>query len=91
MSFPGPGLPKGLRHSADVPAIPEPVLEPRRRPDVPAGFPPLALCTVTSDQLRRQDDGPRAACTTNEDASATAIRKTLSATEADNRPQGGDV
>jgi hypothetical protein len=25
------------------------------------GVPPLDLCTVTSDQLRRQDDGPRAA------------------------------
>jgi len=23
-----------------------------------AGFPPLALCVVTGDQLRRQDDGP---------------------------------
>ncbi len=43
------------------------------------GFPPLALCTVTSDQLRRQDDGPRAACTTDEAGSATATQKTLSA------------
>jgi hypothetical protein len=27
------------------------------------GFPPLAHCVVTGYQLRRQDDGPRAACT----------------------------
>jgi hypothetical protein len=27
------------------------------------GFPPLARCVVTGDQLRGQDDGPRAACT----------------------------
>jgi hypothetical protein len=27
------------------------------------GFPPLAHCVVTGDQLRRHDDGPRAACT----------------------------
>ena len=26
------------------------------------GFPPPALCVVTGDQFRRQDDGPRAAC-----------------------------
>jgi len=27
------------------------------------GFPPLTLCVVTGGQFRRQDDGPRAACT----------------------------
>ena len=36
---PAPDCLRVSRHSADVPAIPEPVLEPRRHPDVPAGVP----------------------------------------------------
>src|SRR5882762_1342215 len=54
-----------------------------RHPGVPAGL-PSTPCTVTLDQLHRQEDGPRAAGTTDGDASAPRqSRKTLSAAEAD--------
>jgi hypothetical protein len=79
VSFPGPGLPGRLQALGRRPGHPGTVLEPGSIRTSRPGFPPLALRTVTSDQLRRQDDGPRAPCTTDEDASVTAIRKTLSA------------
>src|SRR5947208_889710 len=66
---PGPGSPgtAGTRQAA--PAIPEPAPRARRHPGVPAG-PPFTPCAVTPDQLHRQEDGPRAAGTTDGDASA---------------------
>ena len=44
-----------------------------------AGFPPFALCVVTGDQFRRQDNRPMRHASTDGGASAMAIRKTLSA------------
>ena len=43
------------------------------------GFPPLALCVVTGDQFRHRADGPVWHAPADGGASATAIRKTLSA------------
>ncbi len=69
------------RHPAGSPAIPEPGPRARRHPGVPAGL-PFTPCAVTLDQLHRQGDGPRAAGTTDGDASAPRqSRKTLSAAE----------
>jgi hypothetical protein len=76
---PGPGSPGVRRHPAGSPAIPEPGPRARRHPGAPAG-PPFTPCAVTLDQLHRQEDGPRAAGTTDGDASAPQqSRKTLSA------------
>jgi hypothetical protein len=55
------------------------------------GFPPLALYVVTGDQFRRQDDGPVRRALADEDASAMAIRKTLSAAIEDVHLKRGDV
>ena len=66
---PGPGSPGVRRHPAGSPAIPEPGPRARRHPGVPAGL-PFTPCAVTLDQLHRQGDGPRAAGTTDGDASA---------------------
>ena len=74
---PAPDCPGVSRHSPTSRPSRNPSSNPGGIRTSRPGFSPLALCTVTSDQLRRQDDGPRAACTTDEDASATAIRKTL--------------
>jgi len=78
---PGPGSPGVSMHPADIPAIREPILEPQRHPGVLAG--------VLAHPLRRDPrpaSPPRATCTraagmTQGDASTTAIRTTLSATE----------
>ena len=43
------------------------------------GFPPFALCVVTGDQFRRQDDQPHAACTCGWRCQRHGNRKTLSA------------
>ena len=76
---PGPGSPGVRRHPAGSPAIPEPGPRARRHPGAPAGL-PFTPCTVTLDQLHRQEGGPRAAGTTDGDASAPRqSRKTLSA------------
>jgi hypothetical protein len=40
-----------------------------------AWFPPLALCVVTGDRLRRQDDEPVRHAPTDRGASATAVRR----------------
>ena len=78
---PGPGPPGVRRHPAASPAIPEPGPRARRHPGVPAGL-PFTPCAVTLDQLHRQEDGPRAAGTTDGEASAPRqSRKTLSAAE----------
>ena len=78
---PGPGSPGVRRHPACSPAIPEPGSRARRHPGVPAGL-PFTPCAVTLDQLHRQGHGPRAAGTTDGDASAPwQSRKTLSAAE----------
>ena len=43
------------------------------------GFPPPALCAVVSDRFRRQDEGPRAACTCGRECQRhRQSRKTLS-------------
>ena len=80
---PGPGSSGVRRHPPGSPAIPDPGPRARRHPGVPAGL-PFTPCAVTLDQLHRQGDAPRAAGTTNEDASAPRqSRKTLLAAEAD--------
>jgi len=75
---------------ADIPAIGNPSLRPG---GIRAPWPGFSLipCTVTRDQLRRKGDRPRAAGTTHGDASTTAIRKTLSAAEADIQPERSDA
>jgi hypothetical protein len=76
---PGPGSSEVHRHPAGSPAIPEPGPRARRHPGIPAGL-PFTPCAVTLDQLHRQGDGPRAAGTTDGDASAPRqSSKTLSA------------
>ena len=80
---PGPGSPGDRRHPPGSPAIPEPGPGARRHPGVPAG-PPFTPCAMTLDQLHRQGDGPRAAGTTDGDASGPQqSRKTLSAADPD--------
>jgi hypothetical protein len=89
-----PGLPddSGLA-SASRPRIARRPQAPGRQPDhprnpvpepggirAPPAGPPFTPCAVTLDQLHRQGDGPRAAGTTDGDASAPRqSRKTLSA------------
>jgi hypothetical protein len=88
---PRPGSTGVRRHPAGSPAIPEPGPRARRHPGVPAGL-PFTPCPVTLDQLHRQGDGPRAAGTTDGDASAPRqSRKTLSAAEADSAYAGSTV
>src|SRR6266568_3142363 len=87
---PGPGSPGVRRHPAGSPAILEPGPRARRYPGVPAGL-PFTPCAVTLDQLHRQGDGPRAAGTTDGDASAPRqSRKTLSAAIEDVDSKLGD-
>jgi hypothetical protein len=68
---------------------PVPISDPGSRSRTPAasgsswpGLPPLALCVMTGDQFRRQDDGPVWYAPADGGASAMAIRKTLSAADA---------
>ena len=71
---PSPRSPAVSGHPADSPAVPEPVLEPRRHQGIPAGA-PAHPCAVTRSQLHLRSDGPRAARTTDEDASAATIQE----------------
>ena len=74
---PGPGAPGVRRHPGGSPAIPEPGPRARRHPGIQAGL-PFTPRAVTLDQLHRKGDGPRAAGTTDGDASAPRqSRKTL--------------
>ena len=89
---PGPGSPGVRRHPAGSPAILEPGPRARRHPGAPRPGSRSPPCAVILDQLHRQGDGPRAAGTTDGDASAPRqSRKTLSAAVADIRPRHGDV
>jgi hypothetical protein len=88
---PGPGSPGIRRHPGGSPAIPEPGPRTRRHPGVPAGL-PFTPCAVTLEQFHRQGDDPRAAGTTDGDASAPRqSRKTLSAALEDVHLKRGDV
>jgi hypothetical protein len=65
---PGPSRSPGTRSSRS------PSLEPRRHPGILAGL-PLTPRAVNRDQLHCQECPARAACMTDEDASATAIQE----------------
>ena len=67
-----PGSPAVSEHPACSPAVPEPVLEHRRHKGIPADT-PAHSCAVTSDQLHRRSDAPRAVRTMDENASAPTI------------------
>ena len=69
-----PSLSPGPSRVSRHPVVPEPVLEPRRHPGILAGL-PLTPCAVNRDQLHCQECPARAACMTDEDASATAIQE----------------
>jgi hypothetical protein len=69
-----PSLSPGPSRVSRHPVVPEPLLEPRRHPGILAGL-PLTPCVVNRDQLHCQECPARAACMTDEDASATAIQE----------------
>jgi hypothetical protein len=74
-SPPGPGSPGARRPPAGSPAIPEPGPRGRRHPGIPAGL-PFTPRAMYLDQLHRQEDGPRAAGTTDGGRQrTTAIRE----------------